>query len=169
MPSFPSSLVLLSLALGLAGCPSDPAMGGDAGRDAASAADAFSAVDAPGELDAPGATDAFATTDVPASPDAHLDRDAPEASDAWRESCPMGLGMFCEDGVACPTGYECMVGRCAPQGRMLCGGFAGAMCSDPGFRACIYFSSADFGPCLTVEERRCICEDPERAAGFDCG
>ncbi len=166
MRRFTSSFALvctaLTLCLGLAGCPSDPVPGTDAGRDAASVADAAS------ELDAPSSPDAFSASDAPSSPDAYADRDAPEAADAWRDTCPMGLGMFCEDGAVCPTGYECMVGRCAPQGRMLCGGFAGARCTDPGYSACTYFSSADFGPCLTPEERRCICDDPERAAGFDC-
>lgn len=152
----------LLLCLGLAGCPG-PTAGTDAGRDAA-----------PDPIDAcPSAicaenNDGFSPTDAPlVVPDAFTERDAPIADDAWRDTCPMGLGAFCEDGE-CPTGFECMVGRCAPQGRMLCGGFAGAMCSEPGFTACTYFSSADFGPCLTPEERRCICDDPERAAGFDC-
>lgn len=161
---FTSTLSLLALVLGLAGCPSDPATGTDAGTDASSVV-----VDAASELDATStADDAFSAGDAPSSPDAYADRDAPEAADAWRDTCPMGLGLFCEDGATCPTGFECMVGRCAPQGRMLCGGFAGTMCSEPGFTACTYFSSADFGPCLTPEERRCICDDPERAAGFDC-
>jgi hypothetical protein len=93
--------------------------------------------------------------------------DAPAADDAWRDTCPEGLGAFCED-APCPSGFECMVGRCAPQARQICGGFAGARCTEPEFTQCIYFSSADFGPCLTPDERRCICDDPERAAGFDC-
>jgi hypothetical protein len=93
--------------------------------------------------------------------------DARATDDAWRDTCPDGLGAFCED-APCPAGYECMVGRCAPQARQICGGFAGARCTEPEFTQCIYFSSADFGPCLTPDERRCICDDPERAAGFAC-
>ncbi len=163
MRSFLSCLAVLSLVL-VSGCPSDPGTGVDAGRDAA--ADPTDAC--PSAICAE-VNDGFTPSDSPiAVPDAFVERDAPAADDAWRDTCPMGLGMFCEDGATCPTGFECMVGRCAPQGRQLCGGFAGAMCTEPGFTACTYFSSADFGPCLTPEERRCICDDPERAEGFDC-
>lgn len=155
-------LCLLSL---LAGCPADPGAGSP---------DAPSALDGGGSADAASALDAFAESDAPSEADAPLNADAPltadagEAPDAFREpACPEGLGAFCED-APCPMGFECMVGRCAPQGRQLCGGFAGAMCTEPGFSACLFFSRADFGPCLTPEERRCICDDPSRAAGFAC-
>ena len=79
-----------------------------------------------------------------------------------------GLGYFCEGGVDCPSGYECNVGRCAPQGRDLCGGVAGARCTDPEFPSCLYFATADFGPCMTPEEVACICADPRRSPGFVC-
>ena len=135
---------LLWLALGLVGCPSDPVEDSDAGRDATIA------LDAAVEADAASAPDAFAAADAPLELDAPSETDAATPADAWRDTCPMGLGIFCEDTAVCPSGYECMVGRCAPQGRMLCGGFGGAMCTEADFRVCMFFSSADFGPCLTA-------------------
>lgn len=106
-----------------------------------------------------GGTDAGG--DAPILADAPID--APSTT-----SCPDGLGYFCEGGVDCPSGYECNVGRCAPQGRDLCGGVAGARCTDPEFPSCLYFATADFGPCMTPEEVACICADPRRSPGFVC-
>jgi hypothetical protein len=160
--STPVLLSMLALSVACVGCGSDPAAPDAAGRDTSIGEDAFvAAVDAPSEADAPIGLDA------PAASDSGSVSDAPAADDAWRDTCPEGLGAFCED-APCPSGFECMVGRCAPQARQICGGFAGARCTEPEFTQCIYFSSADFGPCLTPDERRCICDDPERAAGFDC-
>lgn len=156
----PALPVLVLTALALAGCPSAPTLGGDAGRDASSPIDAHA-------LDVLETNDVGMPPDSPSGPDVGTERDATMLPDAWRDACPEGLGAFCED-APCPTGYECMVGRCAPQGRQLCGGFAGARCTEPDYTACTYFSSADFGPCLTPEEQRCICDDPARAAGFAC-
>jgi hypothetical protein len=157
-----SALGTFLFALALVGCGSDPAAPDAAGRDTSIGEDAFvAALDAPSEADAPIGLDAPAATDSGSA------SDAASSDDAWRDTCPEGLGAFCED-APCPAGYECMVGRCAPQARQLCGGFAGARCTEPEFTQCIYFSSADFGPCLTPDERRCICDDPERAAGFAC-
>ncbi|MBX7196521.1 MAG: hypothetical protein K1X94_30995 [Sandaracinaceae bacterium] len=164
---FSVALTLASL-LALAGCSSDPAPGDAAAdlRDAARADDA-AGLDAAATTDAATTADAPATSDAPAASD-DASRDAASSGDAWRDLCPAGLGAVCDDTAVCPAGFECMVGRCAPQARQICGGFAGARCTDLAYPTCMYFSSADFGPCLTPDEQRCICADPERAAGFAC-
>ena len=149
------------LVLSVSGCPgtSNPADGGtDGGGDR---------IDAPA-LDAGGTdsgTDAGGTdvgaTDAPGGSDGG-------GSDTPGSLCPDGLGYFCESMGDCPSGYECNVGRCAPQGRPLCGGIAGAECMEPAFPSCLYFASADFGPCLTAAEAACICSDPRLAPWFVC-
>jgi hypothetical protein len=83
--------------------------------------------------------------------------DAPSPIDAPSTSCPPELGAACGDGMPCGSGLECMVGRCTPQERQICGGFAGAECTDPSFPYCLYFASADFGPCVTPSEAVCLC------------
>lgn len=144
---------------------STPASPTDAGSDA-------SVLDAP-VLDAPSTDDAG--TDAPAldaGTDAPVvaDTGVPDAgTDAPRSSsCPPGLGEFCEDDGMCPSPYECDVGRCRPQGRPLCGGFAGATCDEPPYTACLYNEHADFGSCLTPAEVTCICADPELSRDVVC-
>jgi hypothetical protein len=78
-----------------------------------------------------------------------------------------GLGDACEDtagGAPCPTGFECDLGRCLPQGRETCGGFAGAPCHDPVRTECVYESGhGDVGTCFSPAEARCLCAtDPTR-------
>ena len=124
-------------------------------------------------LDVPSADDAGtdaaeldAGTDAPPTVDtgvADAGRDAPRSG-----SCPPGLGEFCEDDGMCPSPYECDIGRCRPQGRPLCGGFAGATCDEPPYTACLYNDMADFGSCLTPAEVACICADPELSADVVC-
>lgn len=120
--------------------------GSDAGRDAA-APDAGSdaggldaAADA-GPSDA-GSSDAGPRPDAGPGPDAAV--------------CDEGLGAMCE-GTPCPSGLECNLGRCVPQARPICGGFVGAPCDDPSHPYCLYFSSADFGTCVTPSEAACLC------------
>ncbi len=82
-------------------------------------------------------------------------------------SCSSGLGAWC-DLAACPSGYSCGVGRCAPQGRETCGGFVGAPCTDPTYTECVYFTGADYGTCLSRAELTCVCSDPRRSEGVSC-
>jgi hypothetical protein len=72
-------------------------------------------------------------------------------------SCPTELGAPCSGSAECTAGLECHVGRCSPQGRQTCGGFAGARCTDPDYSECLYFSGADFGTCVRPSEARCLC------------
>ncbi|MDQ3037817.1 MAG: hypothetical protein M3Y87_35815, partial [Myxococcota bacterium] len=84
-------------------------------------------------------------------------------------TCSDDLGAPCGDGVDCAPGFECDIGRCAPQDRENCGGFAGWTCprtpSSP-YTECLYYSGADFGPCLTPQERDCLCA--RSSSGFSC-
>jgi hypothetical protein len=157
-----SFVAIVVLTLSISGCPgtSTPADGGTDGDG--------DRIDAPTGMDAGGdggGVDGGGTdtggTDTPSGTDGG-------GTDTPGSGCPAGLGFFCEGMGDCPSGYECNVGRCAPQGRPLCGGFAGAECTEPAFPSCLYFRSADFGPCLTAAEASCICGDPARAAGFVC-
>jgi hypothetical protein len=72
-----------------------------------------------------------------------------------------GLGQSCGDtagGAACPTGFECDLGRCLPQDRATCGGFAGAPCTDPVRNECLYQTGhGDVGTCFSPSEVRCLC------------
>lgn len=163
-------LGVLLLSAIAAGCGDDD---GDAGTDTGPRADTGS-IDLGSPTDTGPDTDAGG--DAGASPedmgtvadaapdtDTGAERDAGPAVDAGGEDGgpPMcgsdGLGDFCED-APCRSGFECMVGRCTPQARQLCGGFAGATCTDPLYPVCLYFSTADFGPCFTRDEAACICD-----------
>lgn len=72
-------------------------------------------------------------------------------------SATVGIERTCDETDRCPAGFECQIGRCAPQGRPVCGGFAGATCPAPYVDPCLYYAGTDFGPCLTPEERACAC------------
>ncbi len=139
----------------LVGCAAPPAATSDGGR----ARDGGSGLDA-------------SRADAAALPDAGMSRDAgtsdASASDAGRladagafdappSTCHPALGAPCDDRTPCDVGFECQVGRCGPQGRPLCGGFAGATCDTAPYPVCLYYTSADFGPCLTRAERDCLC------------
>jgi len=98
--------------------------------------------------------------------DASMPDDAGQPDGGPPAACDPGLGEPCDDSDPCNPGFECQIGRCAPQGRPSCGGFAGASCPSPYVNPCFYFASADFGPCLKAEEQACAC----RASGWlDCG
>lgn len=145
--------------------------GADAGRDAGRTADAGHHVDAGGErdsgTDAGGDIDAGEARDAGDSPDAAVSdagtdasmppSDAGPAPDAGPGECHERLGVPCSTSADCGAGFECEIGRCRPQGRELCGGFAGAPCTMPPYTECLYYSSADFGPCFTPAERDCLC------------
>jgi hypothetical protein len=163
-----SSILILGL-----GCGDD---------DAGPRIDAGRADSGPRDGGGGGDEDAGDDVDSGADPDGGEDLDAGDSdgggSDAGgadagldagaSTACPDGLGLDCDDSTPCPAGFECMVGRCTPQSRMICGGFAGAMCTDPVYSSCLYFASADFGPCLTPAEVTCLCAMPRADAYFVC-
>jgi hypothetical protein len=149
-------LVVLALALALAVVVACGDLSGhpDAGtRDAAWPIDAaVTAVDAPAAADAGTAADArMADASVAdATPDARVAADA--------AGCGF-IGKPCVDASGC-GGLECMFsvgGSFCTTPRPGCGGFVGATCDDPEAPLCHYLPSADFGPCLSVLERDCIC------------
>ncbi|UJR83911.1 Hypothetical protein I5071_59820 [Sandaracinus amylolyticus] len=80
--------------------------------------------------------------------------DAARGSDASTTECDEMLGAACEDPSACGGELQCESGRCMV-GRAGCGGFAGALCE--GALECLYFTSADYGACVTSAERECLC------------
>jgi hypothetical protein len=139
------------------------------GDDAGSATDAGSMIDAGSTIDAGGDADGGAMADAGASPDASAPSDAGPRPDARPPTCSDDLGAFCDDTTPCATGFECQIGRCAPQDRDVCGGFAGWTCprtAGSPYTECLYYDSADFGPCFTPEERDCLCARP--SPGFAC-
>lgn len=162
----------LALVMGCGGGAGETDGGLDAGR-----ADAGGEVDAGPEHDAGGAPDA-GETDAGGEPDggardAGSDASAPDP-DAGPPgdggppgSCHERLGAPCEESSECGAGFECEIGRCRPQGRELCGGFAGAPCTIPPYLSCLYYESADFGPCFTSAERDCLCA--RYPSAFQCG
>lgn len=104
-----------------------------------------------------------AMTDAGRLPDAGMRPDAGPPP-----LCDERFGAFCEDTGTCPAGFECDIGRCGPQARPECGGFAGWTCPrTPGspFTECLYYTGADFGVCVTPAERDCLCRTaPENVA-----
>lgn len=165
-------LGLVSLALAIGGCGDDDGVPQDAGggADSAVATDSGIRVDAGGGSDAATGADSGAAADAGAGTDSGAATDAGGgAIDAGPVMCSSGLGASCEGSVACPSGFECNLGRCMPQSRQVCGGFAGAACTDAVYTQCLYFTSADFGTCLTPAERACLCALPDAAAHYVCG
>lgn len=141
----------------------------DAGHDGGGRLDAGG-----GQVDSGARRDAGDDGSVPhddaglsdAGNDASMPDDAGRPDGGPPAACNPGLGEPCDDTDPCNPGFECQIGRCAPQGRPTCGGFAGASCPSPYVNPCFYFVSADFGPCLKAEEQACAC----RATGWlDCG
>lgn len=121
----------------------------DAGTSADAASDAATIADAGTDA----ATIADAGTDAGSEPDAGTD------AGSTPEGCG-DLGKPCTNGADCGAGYECdtLRGVCMPRGRPTCGGFVGAPCPSGGiYTECRYYSSADFGPCLTPAEDACAC------------
>lgn len=89
--------------------------------------------------------------------------------------CSNDYGKPCSSAGDCGTGFMCgMPGTrsiCVPTSGDGggCGGFAGAMCPAGAMRSrCLYYSSADFGPCVTPQELECICGTPDRRSAFAC-
>ncbi len=80
------------------------------------------------------------------------------AVDAGETDAGMGCGLI---GSACQAQNECPGLTCEPNLGICvpiesCGGFANAQC--PAERPiCLFFRSADFGPCFTAEEADCAC------------
>src|SRR5262245_29903429 len=73
------------------------------------------------------------------------------------------LGMACT--ATCGAGFQCLQGACAPEGRPLCGGFAGAECPMT-FPSCLPCSGCDYGVCLIEAEHACICATSSGKTAF---
>ncbi len=155
--------VLLSLVVGCSTDGPDPSCGaGLACEDAATVADAGTTADTgtptvdSGTTDVDSATTTdSATTDVDSATMA--DSGAIDV-DSGAACVEPGLGDTCNDTTPCPTGFDCDLGRCVPQGRGTCGGFAGAPCTDPIRSECVYETGhGDVGTCFSPAEVRCLC------------
>jgi hypothetical protein len=119
----------------------------------------------PAAADAEPARDAAPEdTGVPA--DTGVVADAGVAPDASVPSCG-ALASPCSGSQECGgQGLECVdpPGLCMPT-MPTCGGFVMAQC--PGLTpVCLYYRGADYGPCLTADQRLCICSDPVRRQYF---
>ncbi len=99
--------------------------------------------------------------------------DAPaDAGGGPNPSCGL-IGRACNAGNECGggggSGLDCVdpPGLCMPT-MPTCGGFVQARC--PGLTpVCMFYRGADYGPCLTVDQRNCICNDPNARQFFpDC-
>lgn len=133
------------------------------GEDAATSRDAALPHDAAVPVDAAVPEDSAAPTDA-TSTDAGTRADA-----AMPPTCSDDLGAPCETTDECASGLECQIGRCAPQDRDVCGGFAGWTCprtAGSPYTECLYYDGADFGPCFTPAEAACLCARPD--PGFAC-
>jgi hypothetical protein len=170
--------ILLLFILSLSACEDE-----DAGSSSdASASDAtIIASDAATYADAMSFADATIFPDATTFPDASTNADAEtadaEPADAGDpDATPADAGFNCGNlGAACGPSNECAGGlRCVDQGACFpdrfidCGGFAGQQCPAT-HPICIFFMGADYGPCLTREERDCICaQSAGRAALGGC-
>jgi len=128
---------------------SDPADGGSDGEDAGMDPDG-------GPTDAGVAVDAFTPADSGADDDMGID------------VCEgVIVGTPCRSG--CSRGFQCVDGICLPSAaRETCGGVAGARCTDTRtFTNCVFLAGADFGPCLSNQERDCVCGS-DRSSRFQC-
>jgi hypothetical protein len=65
----------------------------------------------------------------------------------------------------CGAGFQCLQGACTPEGRALCGGFAGAECPAQ-FGVCLMCTGCDYGVCFTEMEKTCVCATPSGKAAF---
>jgi hypothetical protein len=159
----------LVLALTLAGCGDSGGPSADGGLD--SGGGDSGGADSGGGPD--GSTMDGGGTD--AGEDSGMGEDAGEDSGMAEDSggadagmCGEGLGAACSDVAPCGAAYECNLGRCMPQAREVCGGFAGAPCTMPPYTECLYFTSADFGTCLTPAEYACVCARPDADEHYAC-
>lgn len=148
----------LALTLSLAGCGGAGTTGSDSGT---AAADTGSGAEDTGSPGVDAGNDASATAD--AGSDA-----ASSTTDAGSTCPPPGTGTTCTDTASCGAGLECSLGRCIPQGRETCGGFAAHPCTMPPYTQCTYQPGhGDVGTCLTPDELTCVCAtDP---TSWTCG
>jgi len=153
--------------------PGDAAPGDAAPGDAATGPDATAAIDATA---ADASTADAALIDATAADAALFDAaladaalmDAPEA-DAG-DGCN-GIGKACAGPGDCGPDQICaatVAGSLCVPARPDCGGFAGAMCEDPEAPICVYYTSADFGPCLKAGELACICSQAPGVLADGC-
>jgi hypothetical protein len=127
------------------------------GMDASSGTDSGPAMDSGGSSDTGVPTDTGISTDT-GTPPADT---GPVVTDAGA-CATTPLGQTCDESVVCPAGYSCDLGRCIPQGRETCGGFAGAECPATGHTVCLYRESGgDVGTCLSPSETACVCSLPD--------
>lgn len=152
---------LLGAACGDDAAPSAAADAGlvmDAGggaMDTGTPPDARTATDTGTVPDTGTAPDAGTATDTGTAPDTGAAIDSGPPPDAGN-LCGF-LGAYCADTEGCgDSGYECTLGDfCAPA-RTLCGGFAGAECTDPE-TDCYYVTGSSAGVCLKEDELACAC------------
>jgi hypothetical protein len=143
------------------------------GGDSGSTVDSGSSVDSGSRVDSGSGTDSGATADAASEVDGGA-TDAGSATDSGRVDVdaaaicpPMGTGASCAGPTDCPGGFVCDLGRCIPQGRPTCGGFAGAACRDPLYTQCLYETGhGDVGTCFTTGEVACLCS--VAAAQWSC-
>lgn len=190
-----SRTLVIALALVLCGAPlacSDATVPGPSGQNDAAAIvdaaarDAQPATDVPpAPLDASEPVDSGAgqpdadPLDAQPLPDADPPADSGEVIADAGEPPPDGgtsnpscglIGRVCSGGNECGggggSGLDCVdpPGLCMPI-MPTCGGFVMAQC--PGLTpVCLYYRGADYGPCLTVDQRNCICNDPNARQYF---
>jgi hypothetical protein len=151
------SLACAAALLLLVGCSDreDPPPASDSGVSADLGSDAGDDADSGAEIDAAADLDLGAMMS-----DGAVESDS--GADSGRPACVIpGLGDACGDtagGAPCPTGFDCDLGRCLPQDRETCGGFAGARCTDGDRTECVYeHGHGDVGTCFTPTEVGCIC------------
>lgn len=183
----PSWLVLIGALCAVVACSDETSTLADAGLDAAvtrldaatrpdaaaadaTAADATAADAAPpadaAAADAEPARDAAPEDTGVVADSGETTPDASAAPDASAPSCG-ALASPCSGSQECGgQGLECIdpPGLCMPV-MPTCGGFVMAQC--PGLTpVCLYYRGADYGPCLTADQRLCICSDPVRRQYF---
>jgi hypothetical protein len=154
----------------------------DAGTDTGSPADAMSSDvstldvhvdDVVTDADSGGSIDANADAGDDADADSMVDSgstaDAADTADSGTGDSgpgdtgsicpPMGTGASCDDTRHCTSGFMCDLGRCVPQGRATCGGFAMTTCHEAPYTVCLFESGhGDVGTCFSPEERDCLCD-----------
>jgi hypothetical protein len=173
----PSWLVLVGALCAVVACSDETSTLADAALDAAAPRPDAAPVPDAAAPDAAPPADAAAADAEPARDAAPEDTgvvadsgestpDASAAPDASAPSCG-ALASPCTGSQECGgQGLECIdpPGLCMPV-MPTCGGFVMAQC--PGLTpVCLYYRGADYGPCLTADQRLCICSDPVRRQYF---